>query len=59
MTHEPIIIVMARWGGYDENLHRITLSCGLLYELAYLIERQYLELWDKVLTIEEEGQEDS
>merc|ERR1719253_2342253 len=46
-------------GACDEDLIRISLSHGLFRDLAkYLVERQDLELWGKVLTKEEEGQED-
>jgi len=46
-------------GACDEDLIRISLSHGLFRDLAkYLVERQDLELWAKVLTKEEEGKED-
>merc|ERR1719343_1783463 len=46
-------------GACDEDLIRISLSHGLFRDLAkYLVERQDLELWGKVLTKEEEGKED-
>jgi len=46
-------------GACDEDLIRISLSHGLFRDLAkYLVERQDLELWGKVLHKEEEGQED-